>query len=287
MTPNALLTWHVDAVVATVTRAGGTVHAARVDPPADPEALERVRTALGRSLPLALERLFLACSGLALRWTSPSGPIRAGELALHLEDLVALYRGRDVWGPPPPSPPFHPMAGVLPFARFADGSCLAVDLDKICLVHRTADDRDDVWIGHDALSVVTSWLAVGAAGPERDVWRAFVHPGGLSARGALADAVADWLDRPCLTARQAQDLVEHKLAGGPHRCRITGVEALDVGWVFSYQSEAFVRTGDVFTSLAGNAPYFVHAVTGRLTPLGTAEPLAATLRRMRADGFPA
>lgn len=44
----------------------------------------------------------------------------------------------------------------------------------------------------------------------------------------------------------------------------------DYGWVFFYQSVAFVRTGDFGDLLLGNAPFVVRKADGRVIVLGTA-----------------
>jgi hypothetical protein len=42
------------------------------------------------------------------------------------------------------------------------------------------------------------------------------------------------------------------------------------GWVFFYNTEEYVKTGDFSESLVGNAPYIVNKYTGELVVTGTA-----------------
>lgn len=46
----------------------------------------------------------------------------------------------------------------------------------------------------------------------------------------------------------------------------------DCGWMFFYQSETFLKTGDVHDCLAGNAPVIVGRFDGSLHVTGTALP---------------
>jgi hypothetical protein len=45
------------------------------------------------------------------------------------------------------------------------------------------------------------------------------------------------------------------------------------GWVFFYNSRAFIETGDYCEALAGNAPFIVNRMTGGVTLTGTAMPI--------------
>lgn len=45
------------------------------------------------------------------------------------------------------------------------------------------------------------------------------------------------------------------------------------GWVFFYNTREFVRSGNPFVGLAGNAPLIVNSSTSEVRPTGTAEPL--------------
>ena len=53
----------------------------------------------------------------------------------------------------------------------------------------------------------------------------------------------------------------------------------EYGWIFFYTSRRFLETGDLNFMVAGNAPVVVNKRTGKLTFLGTAEPLENYLRR--------
>ena len=47
----------------------------------------------------------------------------------------------------------------------------------------------------------------------------------------------------------------------------------EFGWVFFYQSEEFVRTGNPSARLAGNAPLLVNRLSGEVATTDTALPL--------------
>ncbi|MFM0184142.1 YrhB domain-containing protein [Paraburkholderia aspalathi] len=55
---------------------------------------------------------------------------------------------------------------------------------------------------------------------------------------------------------------------------------LDVsfGWVFFYNTEAYVRSGAIGSMLAGNAPFVIDAEDGSLHVLGTAHPVERYLQ---------
>jgi len=44
----------------------------------------------------------------------------------------------------------------------------------------------------------------------------------------------------------------------------------DYGWVFSYQSNAFIKTNDISDALVGNAPILIDSDQGQIFTLGTA-----------------
>ncbi|NTG51895.1 hypothetical protein G6M04_31435 [Agrobacterium rhizogenes] len=50
------------------------------------------------------------------------------------------------------------------------------------------------------------------------------------------------------------------------------VRRLDVpyGWVFFYNTQAYVQTGEIISALAGNAPFIIDADNGSLHVFGTA-----------------
>lgn len=57
----------------------------------------------------------------------------------------------------------------------------------------------------------------------------------------------------------------------------------EFGWVFFYNSEHYLKTGDVGYALAGNAPIVVMKSTGEVRGTGSAEPLEANLDKIRAS----
>ena len=54
------------------------------------------------------------------------------------------------------------------------------------------------------------------------------------------------------------------------------------GWVFFYQSKAFVKTGDFREMLGGNAPIIVNRNTGALTHTGTAHEVEYYIKEYEA-----
>jgi|SRR5207244_5150012 len=48
-------------------------------------------------------------------------------------------------------------------------------------------------------------------------------------------------------------------------------------WIFFYDSEEYLRTGELQCALAGNAPIVVTKVTGKVYETGTAKPLSEYL----------
>ena len=79
---------------------------------------------------------------------------------------------------------------------------------------------------------------------------------------------------------EAQKLVENDLEKNndpcnPVDCAILQNETIekDWGWVFFYQSKAFIKTGDFRDMLAGNAPYIVNRYSGEIQVTGTAYPI--------------
>ena len=79
---------------------------------------------------------------------------------------------------------------------------------------------------------------------------------------------------------EAQKLVEECLEGklephNPVECVILENETIekDWGWVFFYQSKAFIKSNNFIDMLAGTAPYIVNKHTGKITLTGTAHPI--------------
>lgn len=60
----------------------------------------------------------------------------------------------------------------------------------------------------------------------------------------------------------------------------------DYGWVFSYQSKAFLETGHPSVAVAGNAPLLIDREQGHVITLGTAEALGVYLENYVRFGDP-
>jgi hypothetical protein len=54
------------------------------------------------------------------------------------------------------------------------------------------------------------------------------------------------------------------------------------GWVFFYQSRAFLGTGDLLQQFAGNAPVVFNRVSGEYRVTGTASPIESYLQEYEA-----
>ena len=83
-----------------------------------------------------------------------------------------------------------------------------------------------------------------------------------------------------LTAEQARLLARAWLEivmGGRAAILDEQTRTLSFGWVFFYQSTAYLSTGSVGDLLAGNAPFIVDKYTSEIRVLGTARPLEAYL----------
>lgn len=72
-----------------------------------------------------------------------------------------------------------------------------------------------------------------------------------------ADAAREIAERHIRTLGDDLTLLEEPVTSG------------DYGWVFSYQSIAFIETNDLRDALAGNAPILVDSNRGRVFTLGT------------------
>lgn len=91
-----------------------------------------------------------------------------------------------------------------------------------------------------------------------------------------------------LGPEQARSLAEEELAKMKHDdvvLRILDVQEHEFGWVFFYQPEAFVRTGDPSRGVGGNAPLIVTR-DGALYDTGTAEPVERYIERFLRWGNP-
>ncbi len=60
----------------------------------------------------------------------------------------------------------------------------------------------------------------------------------------------------------------------------------DYGWVFSYQSTAFIETNDILDALAGNAPILVDSDQGQVFTLGTAYEVSRYVQMYQRFGDP-
>jgi hypothetical protein len=77
---------------------------------------------------------------------------------------------------------------------------------------------------------------------------------------------------------QAKSLVERRINTPDPTCPykmklvILDNETIETewGWVFFYNTEDYLKTGDFYDSLVGNAPYIVNRNTGELVETGTA-----------------
>jgi len=83
-----------------------------------------------------------------------------------------------------------------------------------------------------------------------------------------------------ITREQAESLVLTEVRGSSpatdsERIEILGESTIERewGWVFFYQSSAYLQTKNPVAMLAGNAPIIVNKKTGELTVTGTAWPV--------------
>jgi hypothetical protein len=58
---------------------------------------------------------------------------------------------------------------------------------------------------------------------------------------------------------------------------ITRIEPHRLGWLFYYQSQEYVRTGNPSTMLAGNGPVLVSRIDGSHVRVGSAAPFESRL----------
>lgn len=94
------------------------------------------------------------------------------------------------------------------------------------------------------------------------------------------------------TREEARVLVERHLArhaeSSDHETVILDRATLERswGWVFFYQSRAYVESGDLDHALGGNAPLIVERDSGRVLVTGTAEPIESYLHNFEVTGDP-
>lgn len=93
-----------------------------------------------------------------------------------------------------------------------------------------------------------------------------------------------------LTLSQAKDLVAARLTIGDYGDSEASVVVMDeltiqkpYGWVFFYQSQRFLETGDPRDGLAGNSPLIVNRHTGEVVETGTARDVAYYLAQYEAS----
>ncbi|PLT18883.1 YrhB domain-containing protein [Ralstonia mannitolilytica] len=86
--------------------------------------------------------------------------------------------------------------------------------------------------------------------------------------------------------QQAENVASHYLEelGREIGIPLTVVRRQDLpyGWVFFYNSKAYLESGEIGAMLAGNAPFVVDAFDGSLHVLGTAHPVDFYLKEYEA-----
>jgi Immunity protein 35 len=60
-------------------------------------------------------------------------------------------------------------------------------------------------------------------------------------------------------------------------------QKLPYGWVFFYDSRAYLKSGKSKDMMVGNVPFLVDRVSGEIRVLGTAKPLRSYLLRYEAE----
>jgi len=84
-----------------------------------------------------------------------------------------------------------------------------------------------------------------------------------------------------INKKQAKEIVEKEINKfdpyWPDRPRLLVLDGAtiekDWGWVFFYDSEKHIETGDFRDAVAGNAPYVVNKKSGEIEATGTALPI--------------
>lgn len=87
-------------------------------------------------------------------------------------------------------------------------------------------------------------------------------------------------EQALIKAKQYLHLIERQIGEPLYSTR--NVDE-DIGWVFFYQSDEFVRTADPRSALAGNAPFLVRKSDGNIIVFGTAYPIEHYLKIYKAD----
>ncbi len=91
-----------------------------------------------------------------------------------------------------------------------------------------------------------------------------------------------------LSITQAQSLAEAHLSGfSDDSLELVVLTSATLetsfGWVFFYQSRAYVESHDPMEALVGNAPLIVNRFTGDVVVTGTAEPIDSYISRYDAS----
>ena len=91
-----------------------------------------------------------------------------------------------------------------------------------------------------------------------------------------------------LSITQAQSLAEAQLSGSSDDSLelvvlTSATLETSFGWVFFYQSRAYVESHDPMEALVGNAPLIVNRITGDVIVTGTAEPIDSYISRYEAS----
>ena len=93
-----------------------------------------------------------------------------------------------------------------------------------------------------------------------------------------------------MTKQEAQLLVEKqllRLSANLSEGKLVVLEketiGRDWGWVFFYQNEEYLKTGDFRFQLAGNAPIMVNRNTGEIVETGTASPVEYYIKKYEAS----
>jgi len=78
----------------------------------------------------------------------------------------------------------------------------------------------------------------------------------------------------------ALDYVKEREKGGGGELLLLDHATMEgvAGWVFFYQSRAYIETGDFGQLLVGNAPIFISRVDGVVRETGTAHPVEYYLK---------
>jgi len=92
-----------------------------------------------------------------------------------------------------------------------------------------------------------------------------------------------------MNREDAQKLVESEITRlndpyDPIECVVLENETIEKpwGWVFFYQSKAYLESGDFRDMVGGNAPYIVNRLTGAITETGTAHDIERYINEYEA-----